>query len=60
MNQLSPYICSYNCIHEDMGLIIENINNEKTKGNIRVMRSIDGLSSSVAIEPFNKEFKTKK
>ena len=27
MNQLNPYICSYNCIHEDLGLIIENINN---------------------------------
>ena len=27
MNQLNAYICSYNCIHEDLALIIENINN---------------------------------
>ena len=59
MNQLNPYICSYNCIHEDLGLIIENINNEKTKGMIRIKRSINGLQSKLPIEPFNKEFKGK-
>lgn len=43
LNQLSNYICSYNCIHEDLGLIIENINNEKINGEVKVMRTMDGL-----------------
>ena len=47
LNQLNTYICSYNCIHEDMGMIIENINNERTRGQIRILRSIDGLKSSL-------------
>ena len=38
-------------------MIIENINNERTKGQIRILRSIDGLKSNLPIEPFNKEFK---
>lgn len=47
LNQLNTYICSYNCIHEDMGFIIENINNERMKGQIKIVRSIDGLKSRV-------------
>lgn len=39
-----------------MGLIIENINNERTKGQIKILRSIEGLKSSVQIEAVNKEF----
>ena len=31
LNQLNHFICSYNCVHEHMGFIIENINNEKRK-----------------------------
>ena len=57
MNQLNTYICSYNCIHEDLGFIIENINNEKTKGNIRILRSIEGLHCSLPIVPLNLDFK---
>jgi hypothetical protein len=30
-----------------MGLIIENINNERMKGQIKIVRSIDGLKSNV-------------
>ena len=60
LNQLNTYICSYNCIHEDMGMIIENINNERTKGQIRILRSIDGLQADQPIEPINKEFKKSK
>ena len=60
MNQLNSYICSYNCIHEDLGLIIENINNEKTKGNVRVLRSLEVLHAELPIVPLNKEFKGKK
>jgi hypothetical protein len=54
LNQLNPYICSYNCIHEEMGLIIENINNERVKGQIKIVRSIQGLKSKVLIEAVNK------
>ena len=60
MNQLNSYICSYNCIHEDLGLIIENIHNEKTKGNVRVLRSLEVLHAELPIVPLNKEFKGKK
>ena len=49
LNQLNNYICSYNCIHEDMGMIIENINNERTKGQIRILRSIDGLKADLPL-----------
>ena len=56
MNQLNPNICSYNCIHEDLGLIIENINNEKVQGDIKINRSIEGLESELPIVPFNREF----
>ena len=27
LNQLNKYVCAYNCVHEDLGIIIENINN---------------------------------
>ena len=57
MNQLNQNICSYNCIHEDLGLIIENINNEKHDGDVKINRSIEGLEASLPIVPFNKEFK---
>ena len=60
LNQLNNYICSYNCIHEDMGMIIENINNERMKGQIRILRSIDGLKADLPLQPINKEFKKSK
>ena len=41
-------------------MIIENINNEKVRGEVKVIRSIDGLSGSLPIEPINKEFENKK
>ena len=56
MNQLNKNICSYNCIHEEMGLIVENINNEKTMGVTKVRRMINNLKSEHEIEPFNSEF----
>jgi hypothetical protein len=37
-------------------MIIENINNERTLGSVKVMRSINGLKASVDILPINKEF----
>lgn len=41
-------------------MIIENINNEKVRGSVKVIRSIDGLSANLPIEPINKEFGDKK
>ena len=37
-------------------MIIENINNERTIGTVKVMRSINGLKANVEIVPVNKEF----
>ena len=32
LNQINQNICSYNYIHKELGLIIENINNERHRG----------------------------
>lgn len=56
LNQHHKYICSYNCIHESLGLIIENINNQRTKGEIRIVRSIRDLKSTKEIWGINREF----
>ena len=58
MNQLNKNICSYNCIHEDMGMIIENFNNEREHGHIRISKKIDGLKNhKLRLEPINVDFK---
>ena len=56
LNQLNKYVCSYNCIHEEMGLIVENINNEKVTGDVNIRRKINYIKSNLSIEPFNSEF----
>jgi hypothetical protein len=56
LSQVNAFICSYNYLNEDVGMIIENINNERTLGSVKVMRSINGLKASVDIVPINKEF----
>lgn len=56
LNQINKYICSYNFITEKVGLIIENIVNERTSGVVTVMRSIRGLKCRVQILPINSEF----
>lgn len=38
--QINRSLCSYHYIDRTAGLIIENINNEKEIGSVRVMRSI--------------------
>lgn len=43
-----------------MGLIIENINNERVRGQIKIVRSIDGLKSKVEIEAINREFQVQR
>lgn len=41
---------------EEIGFIIENINNERFNGDIRINRSIGGIKAAVDIVPFNIEF----
>ena len=53
LSQLNAFICTYNYVNEDVGLIIENINNERTIGGVKVLRSINGLQANVEIEPVN-------
>ena len=53
LNQINKYICSYNYLTERVGLIIENIVNERVSGEVSVMRSIKG---SVQILPINPDF----
>lgn len=43
LNQLNKNICSYNCIHEKMGMIIEDIFNQKITAKIRVKRMLSDL-----------------
>ena len=56
LNQINRYICSYNYITESVGLIIENIVNERVTGNVSVIRSINGLKCKAQILPVNCEF----
>lgn len=56
LSQVNAFICSYNYLNENVGMIIENINNERTIGTVKVMRSINGLKANVEIVPVNKEF----
>jgi hypothetical protein len=54
MHQINPYACSYTIIQEEVGMLIENINNERYNGDIKINRSIVGLKAAVDIIPFNK------
>jgi hypothetical protein len=56
LNQINKFICSYNYVTEKVGLIIENIVNERVNGDVTVMRSIRGLKCKVQILPINREF----
>jgi hypothetical protein len=56
LNQINKFICSYNYVSERVGLIIENIVNERVNGDVTVMRSIRGLKCKVLILPVNREF----
>ena len=50
--QISKNICSYHYIEKNIGFVIENINNEKEYGNVRILRSIEGLQK-FNIKPVN-------
>ncbi len=56
LNQINKSICSYTYLCEESALIIENIVNERTRGDVTIMRSITGLKSKVEILPLNMEF----
>ncbi len=53
--QINNNICSYNYIDYKVGFIIENINNEKSSGEVKILRTIDGLED-YNITPINNEF----
>ena len=54
--QINKSICSYTLILEKVGLIIENVCNERIKGEVTILRSISGLKSRCKIMPVNEEF----
>lgn len=58
LKQLNQNICTYSFIERKLGFIIENINNERHNGYVRVLRSIEGLqrNGKKLIRAFNKEF----
>lgn len=56
INQLTPTLCSYNYLCPRTGLIIENINNQKLKEDVKVHRDISGIPCQVKLLPINKEF----
>ena len=59
MMQVNRNICSYHYIEKSIGIIIENINNEKERGWVRILRSIDGLHN-YGIKAFNEELRSKR
>lgn len=56
ISQLKATLCSYNYICSQTGFIIENINNEKLKEDIKIKRRISGIPCSVELLPVNKQF----
>ena len=59
LRQLGRSTCIYSYIDRKVGLIIENINNEKSNGSTYIYRSIEGLQKSGKrlVQAFNKEFR---
>jgi hypothetical protein len=59
MIQVNKWICTYAMVDLEAGLMIENINNERRHGKVRVLRSINNLKpDNCHILPFNDEFYT--
>ena len=57
MNQVNRFICTYAIVDSESGMIIENINNERRKGKVKIFRCISNLKpSTCALMPFNEEF----
>ncbi len=53
LQQIGLYACSYCIVEESVGLMIENINNERFNGDIRINRSIGSVKGTVEVMPFN-------
>ena len=51
--QISDDICSYNCIHTGIAMIIENINNENMDNNVKIRRKLVKMKTKCPIIPFN-------
>jgi hypothetical protein len=57
LTQINKFICSYTIVDPEAGLIIENVNNERRNGPIKIYRSIKNLKPKQALLlPYNREF----
>lgn len=56
LQQINIYACSYCVVEGNVGFMIENINNERFNGDIRINRSIGSIRGKVEVAPFNIEF----
>ena len=57
MIQVNKYICTYAKVDYEAGLMIENINNERRGGKVKIFRSINNLKpKNCYMLPFNEEF----
>lgn len=53
MIQINSFLCSYNFIERGIGFVIENINSEHTKAEVKIVRSVEGLNR-FGIDALNK------
>ena len=57
MQQVNKWICTYSTVNIEAGLMIENINNERRHGKVKVYRSINNLKpNNCCLLPLNEEF----
>ena len=56
IRQINKFICSYNYVDKEIGLIVENIHNQREKGMVTIVRSLNGLKSSNQLVPLNQQF----
>ena len=55
--QVNKWICTYAMVDIDAGMMIENINNERRHGKVKVYRSINNLKPNNSyLLPMNDEF----
>lgn len=57
MTQINKWICTYTLVHPEAALVIENINNERRNGSIRIFRTIRNLKTTHSqLLPLNAQF----
>ena len=57
MAQVNKWICTYAMVDPQAGLMIENINNERRHGKVKIFRSINNLKpKGCHLLPLNDEF----